>query len=114
MLIMAKDKVYTQDMGQPPQEPDDASVGRRYMPEQLGSGIKMETLPYRPKGGISIDDITGKGKRSMPKEYMQIPNKIGSGKDAKMQELSKGGSVSSASKRADGCCVKGKTRGKMC
>jgi hypothetical protein len=25
----------------------------------------------------------------------------------------KGGSVSSASKRADGCCVKGKTRGKM-
>jgi len=26
----------------------------------------------------------------------------------------KGGSVSSASSRADGCCVKGKTRGKMC
>jgi hypothetical protein len=25
----------------------------------------------------------------------------------------KGGTVSSASKRADGCCVKGKTRGKM-
>lgn len=25
----------------------------------------------------------------------------------------KGGSVSSASKRADGCCTKGKTRGKM-
>jgi hypothetical protein len=24
-----------------------------------------------------------------------------------------GGSVSSASKRADGCCIKGKTRGKM-
>jgi hypothetical protein len=26
----------------------------------------------------------------------------------------KGGSVSSASKRADGCAVKGKTRGKVC
>ena len=25
----------------------------------------------------------------------------------------KGGSVGSASKRADGCCIKGKTRGKM-
>ena len=25
----------------------------------------------------------------------------------------KGGSVNSASKRADGCCIKGKTRGKM-
>ena len=28
-------------------------------------------------------------------------------------KYAKGGSVSSASKRADGCCVKGKTRGKM-
>jgi hypothetical protein len=27
--------------------------------------------------------------------------------------MKKGGKVSSASKRADGCCVKGKTRGKM-
>ena len=27
--------------------------------------------------------------------------------------FAKGGSVSSASKRADGCCVKGKTKGKM-
>jgi hypothetical protein len=29
-------------------------------------------------------------------------------------KLRKGGSVSSASKRADGCATKGKTRGKMC
>ena len=28
-------------------------------------------------------------------------------------EFKKGGSVSSASKRADGCCVKGKTKGRM-
>jgi hypothetical protein len=27
--------------------------------------------------------------------------------------MKKGGKVGSASKRADGCCVKGKTRGKM-
>ena len=27
--------------------------------------------------------------------------------------MKKGGKVSSASKRADGCCVKGKTRGRM-
>lgn len=30
------------------------------------------------------------------------------------QGYAKGGKVSSASSRADGCCVKGKTRGKMC
>jgi hypothetical protein len=29
------------------------------------------------------------------------------------QPMKKGGKVSSASKRADGCCVKGKTRGKI-
>jgi hypothetical protein len=28
-------------------------------------------------------------------------------------EYKKGGKVSSASKRADGCCIKGKTKGKM-
>jgi hypothetical protein len=31
----------------------------------------------------------------------------------KMKSMKKGGSVSSASKRADGCCVKGKTKGRM-
>jgi hypothetical protein len=29
------------------------------------------------------------------------------------QKMAKGGKVGSASKRADGCCVKGKTKGKM-
>ena len=32
---------------------------------------------------------------------------------SKIKDLKKGGSVSSASKRADGCCVKGKTKGRM-
>jgi len=27
--------------------------------------------------------------------------------------MKKGGKVSSASKRADGCCIKGKTRGRL-
>jgi len=39
----------------------------------------------------------------------------GSGKESLSKERSykKGGSVSSASKRADGCCIKGKTKGRM-
>lgn len=51
---MAKDKVYTQDMGQPPKEPDDASAGRKLspkepgMPEQLGSGIMVDGKPMKP------------------------------------------------------------------
>jgi hypothetical protein len=38
-----------------------------------------------------------------------IPRK----KEEKPKKMRSGGSVSSASKRADGCAVKGKTRGKM-
>ena len=34
-------------------------------------------------------------------------------KGGKVKKLAKGGSVSSASKRADGCAAKGKTKGKM-
>jgi hypothetical protein len=111
---MAKDRVYTQDMGQPPQEPDGASVGRKYVPEQLGSGIKVEKLPYKFSKDATMDDVMGKKKRSTPKEFRELPYKAGSGKDIKKQELAKGGSVSSASKRADGIAQKGKTRGKMC
>jgi hypothetical protein len=66
---MAKDKVYTADMGQPPQDIDGKSAGKtdkKDQPEQAGSGIIIKKA--------------------------------------------KGGSVSA---RADGCCSKGKTRGKM-
>jgi hypothetical protein len=35
------------------------------------------------------------------------------GKAAVAEDYAKGGKVSSASKRADGCCKRGKTRGKM-
>jgi hypothetical protein len=45
---MAKDKVYTQEMGNPPNEPDGGSVGRKYVPEQLGSGIKVDKEPTPP------------------------------------------------------------------
>jgi hypothetical protein len=34
-------------------------------------------------------------------------------KGGKVKPYAKGGSVSSASKRADGCATKGKTKGKM-
>jgi hypothetical protein len=79
--IMAKDKVYTADMGQPPQDIDGASAGRKMkktepnLPEQPGSSIRVDGKPVTPE-----------------------------------KKMAKGGSASS---RADGCCIKGKTRGKM-
>lgn len=41
-----------------------------------------------------------------------MANKVSSAIKAN-RPFKKGGSVSNASKRADGCCIKGKTRGKI-
>jgi hypothetical protein len=51
--------------------------------------------------------------RKMKKNEPGLPEQPGSGilVDGKPLKRAKGGSVSA---RADGCCVKGKTRGKMC
>ena len=70
---MAKDKVYTQDMGPPPKEPDDASAGRKLspkepnMPEQPGSAIRVDGKPVKKmaKGGTAsarADGIAQRGK----------------------------------------------------
>jgi hypothetical protein len=71
---MAKDKVYTEKMGQPPQDIDGKSAGKvdkKDAPEQPGSGILVDGKPIKRASGGSV------------------------------------------SARADGCCTKGKTRGKM-
>jgi hypothetical protein len=64
-----------------PQEPDDASAGRKFkkgepgMPEQLGQDIRVDGKPVKPA-----------------------------------KKMAGGGS---ASARADGCCTKGKTKGRF-
>jgi len=71
---MAKDKVYTADMGQPPQDIDGKSAGKtdkKDQPEQPGEGIRVDGKPLKRASGGSV------------------------------------------SARADGCCTKGKTKGKM-
>jgi len=62
---MAKDKVYTEDMGQPPKDIDGASAGKtdkKNLPEQPGSGIIIK----KAKGGMTAssraDGIATKGK----------------------------------------------------
>ena len=86
-----------------PDEPDDASAGRKFgpnehgMPEQLGSGIKVTPLP----------NATPEAAKNLKPKPM--PNATPEGtKDLKMQKLAKGGTASS---RADGIAQRGKTRG---
>ena len=53
--------------------------------------------------------------KAEPKKTSSFADKTSSfaGKTSSFKKMASGGSVSSASKRADGCAIKGKTRGKM-
>jgi len=53
-------------------------------------------------------------KTSTRKPYIDIPSRSNIGLRQFKTTFKSGGSVSSASKRADGCAIKGKTRGKIC
>ena len=74
-----------------------ASKEKKPAPSPSDDLIPRSMLPDKPtiKPGAGFGD--------------DIPRK----KEEKPKKMAKGGSASSASKRADGCAVKGKTRGKF-
>ena len=70
--------------------------------------------------GPTIGKGAKTGAKALHDFLIPTPKSIGKGRNSmsgddfsKVNFLKKGGSVGSASSRADGCCVKGKTRGKM-
>jgi hypothetical protein len=69
---------------------------------------KKKPMPVIKKGDMSPET------KALPDEVVKPPKGIGkSENDMEPRKYKKGGSVSSASKRADGCAVKGKTKGRM-
>ena len=94
--------IYTADMGQPPQEPDDASAGMRKPPMAAKRPMpaKRPAKPRGIRGGVWTED-----------SGVPVPQDIDG---ASAKPYKKGGSVGSASKRADGIAKRGKTRGTMC
>ena len=74
--------------------------------------------PRRPD--VTIDDVVTPEIRAKRKAMMEMaadeaaqPSRDAAYEAARTTGMKKGGSVSSASKRADGCCTKGKTKGTM-
>jgi hypothetical protein len=66
------------------------------------------------KGGKVESTLMGKEGRGMAKATMQkVASKAVKGHESRMHKMKSGGTVSSASKRADGIAMKGKTRGRM-
>ena len=68
---------------------------------------KPQVVPPSAMSGLSGMGATGMGARAMGMK------KGGSVKSSPTKTMASGGKVSSASKRADGCAIKGKTKGRI-
>ena len=120
---MARD-VYTADMGQPPSPDDMGSIealrGKR-RPVAPPAMPRRGMAPKRPMADPADAGIytADKGQPPSPDEgpTMSAPRgmrrPMTGMKKGGCVKKAKGGSVSSASKRADGCATKGKTKGKF-
>ena len=110
--------IYSRSMAAPgksldmPDEPVKKRVGGK-IKKMAGGGTPMP-VPYRQDTG-PIDNDPGRQRYNKMMERIDarqqavVNNRMKGGSN-----MRKGGSVkSSASKRADGCAVRGKTRGKM-
>jgi hypothetical protein len=79
-------------------------------PKKVADAKLKNLLKANPVGGTELSDISesgaAKGLRNYGRMYKQG---LGMKLDTDY-EYKKGGSISSASKRADGCCIRGKTR----
>jgi len=83
------DPIYTAEMGKPPTDPEGVPASKKSAPK-----------PPAPKKPAPKDSVFREG--------MPVPQDVDG---ASVSKKAKGGMT--ASSRADGCCTKGKTRGKM-
>jgi hypothetical protein len=78
------------------------------------SAPEAESKPSKRTSNDAIGDLVKKlGSGRVGTTPSSFSEPIGGKKGGYVKKMAKGGSVSSASKRADGCAVKGKTRGKF-
>lgn len=80
----------------------------------LGYSNQMGTPGQTAGASQGIDQIS-QGMDTVNNAMSTVSNAIygGSGANLNVGGFKKGGMVSSASKRGDGCAIKGKTRGRM-
>ena len=89
-------------------------------PEQMDRAARMMEANIPPGSSSRLRDTNPMpskeeaDKQRMEMERAMLKGANMGGMGPAMQGMKKGGSVSSASKRADGIATKGKTRGKIC
>ena len=115
---MARDG-YTADLGQPPSPDDMGSIaalrGKRPMARPAAAGAPMAPRRPRPNPADAGIYTADKGMPPSPDEgpTMNAPRGMPPRRPSAVPGMKKGGSVGSASKRADGCVKQGKTKGRI-
>lgn len=122
---MAKDKVYTADMGQPPMDPEVApptsKADKRSLALTRANQLIDEAADKRTKAqnlgkmymGSDLSKAVNNKRANMAEEDAEVLTERAKQYRKEAEGKKAGGKVSSASKRADGCACKGKTRGKL-
>lgn len=101
------------DYGTESKDEDDEKPVVRSKPVSTAGAISAANQGMK-KGGKVESKLMGKEGRGMAKATMQkVASKAVKGHESRMHKMKSGGTVSSASKRADGIAMKGKTRGRM-
>lgn len=91
-------------------------INRPNIPSPVQSAGSMGPGPRVGGGvGVSIGSGSGGGKKlfAQKDENVELKAKGGKAKTKKVKKMAKGGKVSSASSRGDGCATKGKTKGRF-
>ena len=92
--------------------PTEKEIYDALMPKADDPRIQKKPVKVIKKGDMSPET------KALPDEVIKPPKGIGSSENdmgpLPKKKYKSGGSVSSASSRADGIAVKGKTRGKIC
>lgn len=83
--------------------------------EELGGETREESRKRRAMApSMLAEPTTPEQKKMLREESTNLkPRSVDKETVKKYSEMKKGGKVSSASKRADGCAVKGKTKGRF-
>jgi len=77
------------------------------------ASVDVTKLSLADRRKLSRENSSGSGPTDTRSVNQRMRESFGLKRGGKVKKMASGGSVSSASKRADGIATKGKTRGKM-
>jgi hypothetical protein len=75
--------------------------------------LKDKVLGTEEQNNKALEDMRKMDEKDPDTAQAKVNRLLGRKKGGTVSSYKSGGKVSSASKRADGCAIKGKTRGKM-